>query len=118
MALARRHLSQRILGRLANPLGRFAKNGLAIAALGLFAAGCGPVGQSAEPNPIAVTDPNAELSFTVLNAEIRQDIITALTNQGIEHWLHEDGSVGFYGRDSDAVDRIGFSAIGEYAARN
>ena len=52
------------------------------------------------------------------NKEIRQDILNALTKQGIEHWINADGSVGFYAVDTEAVVAIGFNAIGAYAARN
>lgn len=116
MALAARRMGARISSWLIDRCRRLPKKALAIFALALFASGCNPMGHTADPAP--ATDPNAFLSFTMRNTEIRQDILTALTNQGIEHWLNEDGSVGFYAKDTDAVDRIGFSAIGEYAARN
>ena len=34
---------------------------------------------------------------------------------GIEN---KDGTIGFYSRDAEKVDAIGFAAIGAYAARN
>jgi len=56
-------------------------------------------------------------SFRMRNAEIRQDIINALIAEGIEHWENDDGSTGFYSRDTERVDAIGFFAISAYAAR-
>ena len=76
--------------------------------LGLF---IGPV-QSA-----IVQDENAIDSFRMGNAEIRQDIINALIADGIEHWENDDGSIGFYVKDTERVDAIGYFAIGAYAAR-
>ena len=57
-------------------------------------------------------------SFSIRNLEIKQDIITALIANDIEHWANADGSIGFYSQDAEQVDAIGFSAIGAYAARN
>ena len=51
------------------------------------------------------------------NAEIRQDIINALITDGIEHWENDDGSIGFYVKDAEKIDAIGYFAIGAYAAR-
>ena len=70
----------------------------------------GPVLEITEP----VSD---EDSFRMGNEEIRQDIINALIAEGIEHWENEDGSIGFYSKDTERVDAIGFFAIGAYAAR-
>jgi hypothetical protein len=74
--------------------------------------------QSGATQTEVASDPKAKLSFTMRNSEIRHDIITALTQQGIQHWINQDGSVGFFAADSEAVDAIGFNAIGAYAARN
>ena len=52
------------------------------------------------------------------NREIRQDIINALVGHEIEYWINEDGSIGFYSKDAERVDAIGYAAIGAYAARN
>ena len=57
-------------------------------------------------------------SFTVNNAEIRQDIINELIAQSIEYWINTDASIGFNSRDAERIDAIGYKAIGAYAARN
>ena len=62
-------------------------------------------------------DENAIDSFRMGNAEIRQDIINALITDGIEHWENDDGSIGFYVKDAEKIDAIGYFAIGAYAAR-
>ena len=56
-------------------------------------------------------------SLRIGNEEIPQHIINALIADSIEHWENEDGSIGFYKKDTDRVDAIGFFAIGTYAAR-
>jgi prophage tail gpP-like protein len=68
--------------------------------------------------PEVASEPKAHLSFILRNSETLQDSITALTEQGIEFWLNQDGSVGFYGANNGAVDTIGFNAMGAYTARN
>lgn len=83
-----------------------------------FAISCSPASAPPLETLEAISDPKAKMSFTMGNREIRQDIITALDEQNIEHWLNEDNSVGFYAADAEAVDAIGFNAIGAYAARN
>ena len=57
-------------------------------------------------------------SFSMRNSEIRQDIVDELLSTCIEHWENQDGTIGFYSRDAEKVDAIGFAAIGAYAARN
>jgi len=57
-------------------------------------------------------------SFSMRNSEIRQDIVSELLAKDIEHWENKDGTIGFYSRDAEKVDAIGFAAIGAYAARN
>ena len=52
------------------------------------------------------------------NSEIRLDIINALIGHEIEYWINEDSSIGFYSKDAERVDAIGYAAIGAYAARN
>ena len=52
------------------------------------------------------------------NREIRLDIINALIGHEIEYWINEDSSIGFYSKDAERVDTIGYAAIGAYAARN
>ena len=57
-------------------------------------------------------------SFSMHNSEIRQDIVNELLAKDIDHWENRDGTIGFYSRDAEKVDAIGFAAIGAYAARN
>ena len=57
-------------------------------------------------------------SFSMRNSEIRRDIVDELLARDIEHWENKDGTIGFYSRDAEKVDAIGFAAIGAYAARN
>jgi hypothetical protein len=61
---------------------------------------------------------NGKENIRMRNREIRLDIINALTGHEIEHWINEDGSIGFYSKDAERVDAIGYAAIGAYAARN
>ncbi|MED5412861.1 MAG: hypothetical protein VYE30_11015 [Pseudomonadota bacterium] len=70
-----------------------------------------------ETEPAIDQDKNAIDSFRMGNAEIRQDIINALITDGIEHWENDDGSIGFYVKDAEKIDAIGYFAIGAYAAR-
>ena len=82
----------------------------------IFLGGCSEETTFSANNPSDNT-PKTE-SFSIRNLEIKQDIITALIANDIEHWVNEDGSIGFYSQDAEQVDAIGFSAIGAYAARN
>jgi hypothetical protein len=91
---------------------------LTACSLCLFALGCSPERPTGIQPPAPNIAPDTRSSFTMGNKEIRQDILNALTKQGIEHWINADGSVGFYAVDTEAVDAIGFNAIGAYAARN
>ena len=61
---------------------------------------------------------NGKENIRMRNREIRQDIINALVGHEIEYWINEDGSIGFYSKDAERVDAIGYAAIGAYAARN
>ena len=61
---------------------------------------------------------NGKENIRMRNREIRQDIINALVGHEIEYWINEDDSIGFYSKDAERVDAIGYAAIGAYAARN
>lgn len=82
-----------------------------------FLANCSDEINVNETEPTIVQDKNAIDSFRMGNAEIRQDIINALITDGIEHWENDDGSIGFYVKDAEKIDAIGYFAIGAYAAR-
>ena len=76
-----------------------------------------------EPVPTAAKEAinlntNGKENIRMRNREIRQDIINALVGHEIEYWINEDGSIGFYSKDAERVDAIGYAAIGAYAARN
>ncbi len=79
---------------------------------------CSPAVPVIEETPPPSYEADTHSSFTMGNKEIRQDILNALTEQGIEYWINADGSVGFFAANIEAVDAIGFNAIGAYAARN
>ena len=59
-------------------------------------------------------DPLATDSFVMRNTEIREDLLEQLDIHGIEHWINSNGSIGFYVRDTKAVDRLANEAIGVY----
>ena len=82
-----------------------------------FLASCSDETNVGETKSAIVQDENAIDSFRMGNAEIRQDIINALIADGIEHWENDDGSIGFYVKDTERDDAIGYFAIGAYAAR-
>ena len=82
-----------------------------------FLANCSDEVNVNETEPTIAKDKNAIDSFRMGNAEIRQDIINALITDGIEHWENDDGSIGFYVKDTEKIDAIGYFAIGAYAAR-
>ncbi|NKB35514.1 MAG: hypothetical protein GKR91_20630 [Pseudomonadales bacterium] len=84
----------------------------------LLLIGCGEETVISESPAAAIQAENATDSFRMRNAEIRQDIINELTAQEIEHWINDDGSIGFNSEDAERVDAIGYAAIGAYAARN
>ena len=48
------------------------------------------------------------------NTEIREDLLEQLDVHGIEHWTNSNGAIGFYVRDTEAVDRLANEAIGVY----
>ena len=81
-------------------------------------ASCSEEVRPTTPDPIVDENPGGEERLSMRNGEIRQDIINALVAQEIEHWINEDGSIGFNSEDAERVDAIGYAAIGAYAARN
>ena len=48
------------------------------------------------------------------NPEIREDLLQQLEIHGIEYWINNDESIGFYVRDTKEVDRLANEAIGVY----
>ena len=90
----------------------------------VFATGCDfdpEVAVSAEIQSESESERENEVqrgSFRVRNAEIRQEIIAALVKQNIQHWVNDDGSIGYLLSDGVLIDKIGYDAIGRYAARN
>ena len=65
------------------------ENGFALLLIGVvcgFAISCSPASAPPLETLEAISDPKAKMSFTMGNREIRQDIITALDEQNIEHW--------------------------------
>ena len=70
----------------------------------------GSVSQFAIPDP----DPQAMDSFVMRNPEIREDLLQQLNIHGVEYWINNDESIGFYVRDTREVDRIANEAIGVY----
>ena len=70
----------------------------------------GPVSQLAIPE----LDPQAMDSFVMRNPEIREDLLQQLDIHGVEYWINNDESIGFYVRDTKEVDRIANEAIGVY----
>ncbi len=77
----------------------------------LFACGSPP------EEPITETpavDPMTEEFFFMRNEEILEAILARLERENIEHWLNDDGSVGFYARDTKTVDAIANAEIGNW----
>ena len=87
---------------------------LSLLALLVSLASCG---QSPERNYVQAevqVDPMAVDSFTMRNAEIREDLLQQLALHDIEFWINADGSIGFYVKDTKEVDRLANEAIGVY----
>ncbi|MCG8412903.1 MAG: hypothetical protein MI746_01680 [Pseudomonadales bacterium] len=78
----------------------------------LFVACGSPQEESIVETP--AVDPMAEESFFMRNEEILEAILARLERENIEHWLKEDGSVGFYARDTETVDAIANAEIGNW----
>ena len=70
----------------------------------------GSVSQLAIPE----LDPQAMDFFVMRNPEIREDLLQQLDIHGVEYWINNDESIGFYVRDTKEVDRIANEAIGVY----
>lgn len=90
---------------------------LLLSSLFLFL-GCSPGADQQTVQEPLLKDPMRVESFSIRSPEIRHDIVTALTQLNIEHWVNDDGSISFYSKDSETVDAVGYEAIGAYAARN
>lgn len=68
--------------------------------------------------PESVTPEVTTGSFRVGRGEIGTEIVEEMEKQGIEFWRNDDGSIGYYLADGDAIDAIAYYARGKYAARN
>ena len=68
--------------------------------------------ESAAPEVVEeVVDPMATDSFVMRNPAIREDLLEQLTLHGVEYWVNDDESIGFFVRDTKEVDRIANEAI-------
>lgn len=76
-------------------------------------------GEGTPPPPPAAVEPEDSVSsFRIRNAEIRDEVLAAMTTQGIEYSVNTDGTISFDASDNEAVDAIYYDAVGRYAARN
>lgn len=84
--------------------------------LSVLLIGCGP---ETSPNrqapltsgaPTIAPSPDAEVSFSIRNEELREDILEQLQLSGVEHWLNDDGSIGHRAASTSQVDQIVFEA--------
>lgn len=57
-------------------------------------------------------------SFRIANVEIREEIIAKLTENNIQHWVTDDGSISYLLSDGKIIDRIGNEVILAYIRRN
>lgn len=74
---------------------------------------------NSQPAPPATPEVESEISsFRIRNGEIRDEVLTAMTKQGIAYTVNADSSISFNARDNKAVDAIYYDAVGRYAARN
>jgi len=56
-------------------------------------------------------DPMATDFFFMRNPEIREDLLEQLGIHGLEYWINEDDSIGFYVKDTKEIDRIANESI-------
>lgn len=80
----------------------------------LLSIGCRPAGEETIDERSEVLNPDAKDSFVMRNPEIREDLLNQLVEHNIVFWTNEDGSIGFYVRDTKEVDRLANEAIGVY----
>ena len=89
-------------------------NILKLLVLSTLLANCGQSQEESPGQAEVQIDPMAVDSFTMRNAEIREDLLEQLTLNDIEYWINADDSIGFYVRDTKEVDRLANEAIGVY----
>ncbi len=88
-----------------------------VCCLGLVAA-CGEVTAPLPEQQVAAEDIETRSSFNIGHAEIRHDTLVAMEEAGIEFWINEDNSIGYFLADGKAIDNVYANARGAYAARN
>ena len=52
--------------------------------------------------------------FFMRNEEILEAILARFERESVEHWINDDGSVGFYSKDAKTVDAIANAEIGNW----
>jgi hypothetical protein len=72
---------------------------------------CEPQDAVTQDIPEEVVDPMATDFFFMRNPEIREDLLEQLAIHGVDHWINEDDSIGFYVKDTKEVDRIANESI-------
>ena len=72
---------------------------------------CEPQNAVTQEEVEPVVDPLATDFFFMRNPEIREDLLEQLTIHGVDHWINEDDSIGFYVKDTKEVDRIANESI-------
>jgi len=75
-------------------------------------------GEVIQVEPISQTSETQTDSFSVRNAEIKQDLLSKLVENDIQHWINDDGSIAYQLSDAEQIDAIFYRVVGEYAARN
>ncbi len=80
----------------------------------LMISGCGNRKQEAFEVIESQPDLMAEEYFFMQNEEILEAILARFERESIEHWINDDGSVGFYARDAKTVDAIANAEIGNW----
>ena len=80
----------------------------------LLVSGCGNQEQETIEAVELEQDPMSEEFFFMRNEEILEAILARFERESIEHWINDDGSVGFYARDAKTVDAIANAEIGNW----
>lgn len=75
---------------------------------------CGSQDTETEDVVVAEPDPMVEEFFFMRNEEILEAILARFERERVEHWINDDGSVGFYAKDARTVDAIANAEIGNW----